>query len=151
MIAFIDDQRDKLGVEPIFDVLLIAPSSHYDHLTKRADPVRHTDRARRDAEPRPHIQRVFDANWQVCGMRKIWQQLRREGFDFARCAVARMIKTMDIQGVIRDNSRKSTIPDKKLPCPLDKVNRQAPLPNPPKLKTDVSLWLDKGWRQRQCR
>jgi putative transposase len=104
MIAFIDDHRDKLGVVPIFEVLPIAPSSHYVHLTKLADPAWQTDRARRDAEPRPHIQRVFDANWQVYGMRKIWQQLRREGFDFARCAVARMIKTMGIHGVIRDNS-----------------------------------------------
>ncbi len=87
----------------------------------------------------PQIQRVFDANWQVYDMRKVWQQLRREGFDFARCAVASMIKAVGIQGVIRDKSHKTTIPDKKLPCPMGKVNRQTPLPKPPKLKTGVSL------------
>jgi hypothetical protein len=46
MGAFIDDHSDKLGVEPNFEVLLITPSSHYDHLTKLADPARQTDRSR---------------------------------------------------------------------------------------------------------
>ena len=71
MIAFIDDHRDAHGVEPICDVLPIAPATYYDHLAKRADPARLSDRARRDEELRPHIQRVFDANWQVYGVRKV--------------------------------------------------------------------------------
>ena len=64
-------------------------------------------------------------------MRKVWRQLRREGFDVARCRVARLMKGMDIQGIIRGKPHKTTIPDKKQPCPLDKVNRQfrAPAPN----------------------
>ena len=130
MIAFIDDHRDKHGVEPICEVLPIAPATYYDHLTKRADPARQSDRARRDAELRPHIQHVFDANWQVYGVRKVWRQLRREGFDVARCTVARLMKAMGIQGVIRGKPQKTTIPDKKLPCPLDKVNRQFRVPAP---------------------
>jgi putative transposase len=101
-------------------MLPIAPATYYEHLAKRTDPSRLSDRALRDAEFRPHIQRVFDANWQVYGVRKVWRQLRREGFDAARCTVARL----GIQGIIRDKPHKTTIPDKKLPCPLDKVNRQ---------------------------
>ena len=130
MIAFIDDHRDKHGVEPICEVLPIAPATFYDHLAKRADPSRLSDRSRRDAELRPHIQRVFDANWQVYGVRKIWRQLHREGFDVARCTVARLMKAMDIQGIIRGKPHKTTIPDKKPPCPLDKVNRQFRVPAP---------------------
>ena len=130
MIAFIDDHRDKHGVESICEVLPIAPATFYDHLVKRADPSRQSDRSRRDAELRPHIQRVFDANWQVYGVRKIWRQLRREGFDVARCTVARLMKAMNIQGIIRGKPQKTTIPDKKLPCPLDKVNRQFRVPAP---------------------
>jgi transposase InsO family protein len=130
MIAFIDDHRDKHGVEPICDVLPIAPATYYEHLSKRADPARQSDRARRDAELRPHIQRVFDANWQVYGVRKIWRQLRREGFDVARCTVARLMKALGIQGIIRGKPHKTTIPDKKLPCPLDRVNRQFRVPAP---------------------
>jgi hypothetical protein len=74
MIAFIDDYRDKHGVEPICEVLPIAPATYYDHLAKLADPARLSDRAKRDADLRPHIQRVFDANWQVYGVRKVWRQ-----------------------------------------------------------------------------
>ena len=130
MIAFIDDHRDKHGVEPICEVLPIAPATYYDHLAKLADPARLSDRAKRDADLRPHIQRVFDANWQVYGVRKVWRQLRREGFDVARCTVARLMKAMGIQGVIRGKPHKTTIPDKKLPCPLDRVNRQFRVPAP---------------------
>ena len=130
MIAFIDDHRDKHGVEPICEVLPIAPATFYEHLAKRADPSRLSDRAKRDAELRPQIQRVFDANWQVYGVRKVWRQLRREGFDVARCTVDRLMKAMGIQGAIRGKPHKTTIPDKKLPCPPDKVNRHFRVPAP---------------------
>ena len=92
------------------------------------DPARQSDRAKRDAELRPHIQRVFDANWQAYGVRKVWRQLRREGFAVARCTVARLMKIMGIQGIVRGKPHKTTIPDKKLPCPLDRVNRQFRVP-----------------------
>ena len=130
MIAFIDDHRDKHGVEPICDMLPIAPATYCDHLARRADPARLSDRAKRDEELRPHIQRVSDANWRVYGVRKVWRQLRREGVDVARCTVARLMKAMGIQGIIRGKPHKTTIPDKKLPCPLDKVNRQFRVPAP---------------------
>ena len=100
MVGFIDEHRGEHGVEPICDVLPIAPSTYYDHLAKRADPARRSARARRDEELRPEIQRVFDENWSVYGVRKVWHQLRREGFDVARCTVARFMKDMDIQGII---------------------------------------------------
>jgi len=79
---------------------------------------------------RPEIRRVFEENWQVYGARKIWRQLRREGFDVARCTVARLMRVMGIQGVIRGKPHRTTIPDKKLPCPQDKVNRQFRVPAP---------------------
>lgn len=146
MIAFIDDHRGTHGVEPICDMLPIAPATYYEHLAQRADPARQSDRARRDGELRPRIQRVFDANWQVYGVRKIWRQLRREGFYVARCTVARLMKSMGIQGIIRGKPHKTTIPDKKLPCPLDKVNRQFRVPAPNMLWvsdfTYVATWKD---------
>ena len=116
--------------EPICEVLPIAPSTYYDRLAKRADPARRSDRARRDEALRPEIRRVFDENWRVYGVRKVWHQLRPEGFDVARCTVARLMKDMDIQGIIRGKPHKTTIPDKKQPCPLDKVNRQFRVPAP---------------------
>jgi putative transposase len=130
MVKFIDDHRGAHGVEPICEMLPIAPATYYEHRAKRADPARLSDRAKKDKALRPEIQRVFDANWQVYGVRKIWRQLRREGFDVARCTVARLMKSMGIQGIIRGKPQKTTVPDKKLPCPLDKVNRQFRVPAP---------------------
>ena len=130
MVGFIDAHRDAHGVEPICDVLPIAPSTYYDHLAKRADPSRLSDRSRRDEALRPEILRVFEENWRVYGVRKVWRQLGREGFDVARCTVARLMKSMGIQGIIRGKPQKTTIPDKKLPCPLDRVNRQFRVPAP---------------------
>src|SRR5690554_4101906 len=130
MVSFIDAQRDTHGVEPICEVLPIAPSTYYDHRSKRADPMRQSTRARRDEALRPEVRRVFEENWGVYGVRKVWRQLRREGFDVARCTVARLMKVMGIQGIVRGKPHRTTIPDKKAPCPLDKVNRQFRVPAP---------------------
>jgi putative transposase len=120
MVGFTDAHRDAQGVEPICTVLPIAPSTYYDHLAKRADPARRSDRARRDATLRPEIRRVFEENWSVYGVRKVWRQLRREGFDIARCTVARVMKDMGLQGIIRGKPHRTTKPDRSAPCPLDK-------------------------------
>ena len=70
------------------------------------------------------VGRVFEENFQVYGVRKVWRQLVREGEDVARCTVARLMKTMGLQGVIRGRRVRTTISDKAAPCPLDRVNRQ---------------------------
>lgn len=61
-----------------------------------------------------------------------------------RCTVARLPKDMGIQGVIRGRPHRSTLPSKKAPCPMDKVNRQfrVPAPNMPWVSdfTYVSTW-----------
>ena len=80
MIAFIDDHRGAHGVEPICKVLPIAPSTYHDHVAKRADPTRLSARAKIDAGLKDEIRRVFEANFRVYGVRKVWRQLRREGF-----------------------------------------------------------------------
>jgi hypothetical protein len=121
MIQFIEDHRADLGVEPIRRVLPIAPATFYDHLAKRVDPSRLSDRAVRDADLKPEIERVFEANLSVCGVREIWRQMRREGFDIARCTVARLMKGIGIEGVIRGEKPRTTLPDKALPCPLDRA------------------------------
>jgi len=118
MIQFIEDHRADHGVEPICRVLPIAPSTFYDHLAKRADPARLSDRAKRDEGLKPQINRVFEENLSVYGVRKVWHQMRREGFDIARCTVARLMKDSGLEGVVRGKKPKTTIPDKALPCPL---------------------------------
>lgn len=124
MIAFIDDHRAVHGVEPICKVLAIAPSTYRDHVAKRRDPARRSARAKRDAMLKVEVRRVFEANFHVYGVRKVWRQLQREGFDIARCTVARLMNSMGLEGIIRGKSVRTTVADKAAPCPLDHVNRQ---------------------------
>jgi len=84
MIAFIDDHRGAYGVEPICRVLPIAPSTYHAHLAKRGDPTRLSARSRRDGALLPEVRRVFEENFGVYGVRKVWRQLKREGHDVAR-------------------------------------------------------------------
>jgi len=131
MIAFIDDHRDAYGVEPICKVLPIAPSTYHAHAARRADPGRLPARAKRDAALSVEIRRVFEENFRVYGVRKVWRQLGREGIAVARCTVARLMRAMDLEGVVRGKRIRTTIGDPAAPCPLDRVNRQfrAPRPN----------------------
>jgi transposase InsO family protein len=130
MIAFIDDHRKAYGVEPICRVLPIAPSTYHAHVAQRIDAAKRSARARRDAELKVAVQRVFEENFGVYGARKVWRQLQREGFAVARCTVERLMANLGLQGVIRGKPVRTTISDKAAPCPLDHVNRQFQAPSP---------------------
>ena len=124
MIAFVDDHRKSYGVEPICKVLPIAPSTYREAAARRRDPDRlpARARARRDGGGglKVEIARVFAESFRVYGVRKV-----------ARCTVARLMKALGLQGVIRGKPVRTTIGDKRAPCPRDHVNRQfhAPTPN----------------------
>ncbi len=130
MIAFIDDHRAVYGVEPICKVLPIAPSTYREHAARRRNPETAPARVRRDAVLRGKIRRVFDSNFQVYGVRKVWRQLQREGEDAARCTVARLMRDMGLKGTVRGKRIKTTISDSSAPCPLDRVKRQFQAPRP---------------------
>ena len=124
MTAFIDQYRSAYGVEPICKLLPIAPATYYEHLRRRAHPETAPPRVQRDAQLSREINRVFDENFRVYGVRKVWRQLLREGHAVARCTVERLMRKMGLEGVIRGKRVKTTVPDKAAPCPLDHVNRQ---------------------------
>ena len=124
MIAFIDAHRGDYGVEPICRVLPIAPSTYHDHAVKQRDPSRLPPRAPRDLALKPEILRVHAENFGVYGVRKVWRQMRREGFEIARCTVERLMHELGLQGVIRGKPVRTTVSNKAAPCPLDQVNRQ---------------------------
>ena len=105
-------------------MLPIAPSTYHDHVAKRLDPSRLSDRAKRDEALKIEVRRVFEENFRVYGARKVWRQLRREGFAIARCTVERLMASLGLQGVIRGKPVRTTISDKSVACPLDHVNRQ---------------------------
>lgn len=133
MIAFIHANRDRVssglkwGVEPICRVLQVAPSTVYAAM-KRPPSAR----AVRDAELMPQIRRVYDANLQVYGADKIWDQLNKEGITVARCTVERLMRTLGIQGCRRGRQWVATTEsDDSLGRPADLVDRDfaAPAPN----------------------
>jgi putative transposase len=107
MIGFIEDHRSAYGVEPICRVLPIAPSTYHEHA------------AQRDEVLKQEVKRVFETNFGVYGVRKVWRQLLREGFRVARCTVARLMRIMGLKGVIRGKPVRTTISDKAAVSPLD--------------------------------
>ena len=131
MVTFIDNHKGRFGVEPICKVLPIAPSTYYEHRAQQRDPQRRSDRAKRDDVLKPEIQRVWEENFRVYGVRKVWRQLNREDIQVPRCAVARLMRDLSLRGVIRGRRAKTTILDETLERPMDLVKRefQASRPN----------------------
>ncbi|KRB18961.1 transposase [Rhizobacter sp. Root16D2] len=124
MRAFIDAQRGRYGVEPICRALQVAPSGYWRHAARLRHPALVPQRARRDAVLVDQVQRVHRANLQVYGACKVWRQLYREGVAVARCTVERLMRLKGLQGARRGKAVRTTTPDAKAPCPLDRVNRQ---------------------------
>jgi len=124
MVSFIDEHRNEHGVEPICKQLPIAPSTYYEHKLCEKDPNRASDRRKRDQWLEVEIQRVWDENKQVYGVRKVWRQLKRENIAAARCTVERLMKRLGIEGIRRGAKCWTTRSDDTLDLPADLVNRQ---------------------------
>ena len=110
-MSFVDAYRDDYEVEPICDCIEIAPSTYYEHVRRRQQPETAPLRIQRDEALMPEIQRVFDENFRVHGVRKVWRQLLREEHDVARCTVERLMKKMCLEGVVRGKRVRTTVPD----------------------------------------
>ena len=133
MVRYIDDYRDRFGVEPICRVLPIAPSTYYEMKARERDPSRLPPRAVRDEELKPEIQRVHAENYGVYGARKVWKQLNREGIKVARCTVSRLMREMGLRGVTRGKKVITTLPGDADVIPLDRVNRDFVVSEPNRL------------------
>jgi putative transposase len=140
MVAFVDDNRDEFGVEPICEVLPIAPSTYYAAKSSPPSP-----RRLRDRELTVEIRRVFDDNFAVYGHRKVWAQLNREGISVARCTVQRLMRQMGLHGAVRGRAFKTTTrADESARRPADLVERQFTVEAPNRLwvsdLTYVATW-----------
>jgi len=139
MIAYIDANRDRFGVEPICQLLPIAPSTY--HAAKRRPP---SARALRDQELKAEIARVHAEHFGVYGARKIWRQLHREGIAVARCTVERLMRGLHLEGVRRGKARRTTTPDETTARPADLVDRDFSAQRPNQLwvadLTYVATW-----------
>lgn len=145
MVRFIDAHRATFGVEPICAVLPIAPSVYYERKAREREPDRRPTRARRDEQLGAHIERVWQENRAVYGVRKVWSQLKREGHTVARCTVARLMRQFGLAGVVRGRRfTVTTIPDTAAARPPDLVARQFTATHPNALwvadLTYVATW-----------
>ena len=107
MTAFIDDRRDVYGGEPICRVLPIATSTYHEHAAHQRDPSRRPARERRGVELFLNIRRVFEENFYVYGVRKVWRQMKRDGIDVARCTVARLMRNLVLRSGLLGEVRSS--------------------------------------------
>jgi putative transposase len=145
MVGFIDDHRHEYGVEPICKVLPIAPSTYFAHKARAADPGLRPARLQRDEELRGEIRRVWEANFSVYGVRKVWHQLKREGIPVARCTVERLMRELGLSGAVRGRRTRTTIPaEMAADRPLDLVERAFRAEEPNRLwvsdLTYVATW-----------
>nr|WP_164965829.1 IS3 family transposase [Escherichia coli] len=143
MMPLLDKLREQYGVRPLCSELHIAPSTYYHCQQQRHHPDKRSARAQRDDWLKKEIQRVYDENHKVYGVRKVWRQLLREGIRVARCTVARLMAVMGLAGVLRGKKVRTTI-SRKAVAAGDRVNRQFVAERPDQLWvadfTYVSTW-----------
>ncbi|MBB8194929.1 IS3 family transposase, partial [Escherichia coli] len=143
VMPLLDKLRKLYGVGPVCSELHIAPSTYYHCQQQRHHPDKRSARAQRDDWLKKEIQRVYDENHQVYGVRKVWRQLLREGIRVARCTVARLMAVMGLAGVLRGKKVRTTI-SRKAVAAGDRVNRQFVAERPDQLWvadfTYVSTW-----------
>ncbi|EFW7426025.1 IS3 family transposase, partial [Shigella sonnei] len=143
LMPLLDKLREQYGVGPLCSELHIAPSTYYHCQQQRHHPDKRSARAQRDDWLKKEIQRVYDENHKVYGVRKVWRQLLREGIRVARCTVARLMAVMGLAGVLRGKKVRTTI-SRKAVVAGDRVNRQFVAERPDQLWvadfTYVSTW-----------
>nr|WP_163433659.1 IS3 family transposase [Escherichia coli] len=143
MMPLLDKLREQYGVGPLCSELHIAPSTYYHCQQQGHHPDKRSARAQRDDWLKKEIQRVYDENHKVYGVRKVWRQLLREGIRVARCTVARLMAVMGLAGVLRGKKVRTTI-SRKAVAAGDRVNRQFVAERPDQLWvadfTYVSTW-----------
>ena len=132
MVDFIHNNKALYGVEAICRILPIAPSTYYRTLDL-CENLEH--RAKRDLHDEHHaeqIKRIWKESSGRYGVRKVWQQLKREGYVIARCTVARLMQKLGIQGVWRGKNKQTTRSrdDQKRADDLVKRNFTADHPDP---------------------
>ncbi|EGO8043906.1 IS3 family transposase [Escherichia coli] len=143
LMPLLDKLREQYGVGPVCSELHIAPSTYYHCQQQRHHPDKRSARAQRDDWLKREIQRVYDENHQVYGVRKVWRQLLREGIRVARCTVVRLMAVMGLAGVLRGKKVRTTV-SRKTVATGDRVNRQFVAERPDQLWvadfTYVSTW-----------
>lgn len=142
MVAFVDEHLAQWPVMAMCAAIELSERTYY---AARARPA--SVRSLRDVAHRVEIKRVWENNYRCYGSRRVYKQLRREGYVVARCTVARLMADMGLRGVQRGKKRFTTVPDITAARPPDLVDRRFVAGRPNQLWladiTYASTW--EGW------
>ncbi|MGN7979451.1 IS3 family transposase [Microbacterium sp. 22195] len=125
VVAFLDANKDdlvdgrRLGVELICRLLQVAPSSYYAAKTRPPSA-----RALRDEALVPQLVELWESNYRVYGVRKLWRAARRAGIMIGRDQTARLMRAAGIEGARRSKRVKTTRPDPASARHPDLVKRE---------------------------
>jgi putative transposase len=138
-VSFINEHRNRFGVEPICETLQVAPSTYYAAVSRPPSA-----RRLRDEELKGEITRVHRNNFDVYGVEKVWKQLRREDIEAGRDRVARLMTDLELVGAVRGKTWRTTTPGETGRRPADLVERNFTATAPNRLwvadLTYVSTW-----------
>lgn len=148
MVTFIDEHRREHGVEPICQVLEIAPSTYWRHKQHECEPDLRSERRRRHETLTARIVDLHAENYDAYGYRKVHAQLGREGIGVGEDQVRLLMARAGLQGVTRGRAwTTTTVSDPGAPRAVDLVDRQFRAPAPNRLWvadfTYVATWA--GW------
>jgi putative transposase len=90
--AFIEQHRERFGVEPICEILGVSASASYERATGR-----HSARAVEDERLLTKIEVLHEANYLAYGSRRMWKALLRAGEQVGRDRVARLMREHGMQ------------------------------------------------------
>ena len=107
MSTFIEEHRERFGVEPICAALEVSASAYYERRTGRRSA-----RAIEDERLLARIREIHERNYCAYGYRRMWIALRREGEEVGRGRVQRLMCQAGIQGAKRRGKAwRTTKPD----------------------------------------
>lgn len=140
IVEFIDANRSDYGVEPICEVLQVAPSGYY---SRRSRPP--SQRQLADIVLSERLRELWAANYSVYGAHKLWKAARRDGLEVGRDRVARLMRKEGLVGAVRgDRKLRTTRADPAASRAADLVERRFSAPAPNRLwvtdLTYVATW-----------
>jgi hypothetical protein len=117
--AYLEEHRDRFGVEPVCSTLDVSASAYYQRATGERSA-----RVIEDERLLAVIKETHEANYCAYGYRRTWIALTRAGEQVPRCRVQRLMATNGIQGAKRRGKPwRTTRPDPGAQRSPDLVNR----------------------------
>ena len=125
MIRFIDEHRDRFGVEAICRTLGATARGFITSRGYRAAKRRPaSERALRDELLIEELERIHAENYSVYGVRKMHQAMARAGWQIGRDQTARLMRAAGLQGVRRGRKPITTKPAGEPDARPDLVERR---------------------------